>query len=204
MANAADLNRWGDSAATIAAGQCARITLASRLDRIHRAGVHHLVADRPRTSRLHAREQEHGLLGSQPFRQQDGTDAVEDGADARQHGKQRLRLRRRPRAAIAPSTNIASRRCAGWRKSSASSRLPGAAAPRQGQGRVRPVHGPASSAPGLAERRPAAGLTPLSIDELFPARLPATGRFRLSAGSASRFATSSRGRCQFHRRVKLR
>src|SRR3569623_1202419 len=55
---------------------------------------HRLVAARSGGARLHGLEQKNGLLeSSRAFRRQDGTDAVEDGADARPHGWPRLRPR---------------------------------------------------------------------------------------------------------------
>src|SRR5580693_7138238 len=61
----------------------ARFALASRLDRRDGTWLHPLVADRPCPSLFHTREQKNGLLeSSRPLGQQDGADAVQDGADA--------------------------------------------------------------------------------------------------------------------------
>ena len=57
------------------------------------------------------------------------------------------------RAATPPSTNTATRPCAGWRKRSASSRIPGPPAPGQGQSGVRPVHGRSRPPPRPRRRR---------------------------------------------------
>ena len=114
-----------------------------------------LVADRPCPSLFHTREQKNGLLESpRPLVEQDGADAVQDGPDARTDGATRLvPASARPPAATAPSTNTAPTRCAGSRKSNRIQGFPRPPASRQGQGRVRPVHGPAPAPSRAAGRK---------------------------------------------------
>src|SRR5882757_2865715 len=127
----------------------ARFAVASRLDRRHHPRLHHLVADRTCPSLFHTREQKNGLLESP------GSLAEQDGADARPYGAPWFRLRwfrsvleRQPRLRRIPPGNAeASRRGAGRIP-----RLPRSPAPRQGQGRVRRLHGAAQDAPDPAER----------------------------------------------------
>src|ERR1700704_523215 len=140
----------------------ARDPLAPRLDRRDHRGLSDLVADRARPSLFHTREQKNGLLEqSGSLAEQDGTDAVEDGADARPHGTARLRLRRpvherQSRLRRIPHGNAA----ASGRRAAGVPRFPEPAAPRQGQGRVRRLHGPAqATAADAAERQTAAGLS---------------------------------------------
>ena len=100
--------------------------------------------------------------------EQDGADAVQDGADARPHGAPRLRLRRRRRAATAPSTNTAWKRCGGSRKSRSSSGISSiaCATPRTRQsstsswrstGRVRPRRTTSRRAEHVLSRAKASG-----------------------------------------------
>ena len=91
------------------------------LDRADDPRLHRLVAARPRVPGLHDLERTHGMrrYGTDRWQSQDGAHAGENGPHARAHG--RLAASGRPRAATAPSTNIAPRRCAGSRTSSASS-----------------------------------------------------------------------------------
>src|SRR6202035_2766259 len=129
----------------------ARFSLAPRLDRRHRARFHHLVADWARPSLIHTREQKNGLLESGPLVEQDGADAVQDGADEEPDGAPRLRLRRsalerQPRLRRIPRRNAAAPR----RGTDRFQGIPRSPAPRQGQGRVRPVHGPAPDPSGAA------------------------------------------------------
>src|SRR5581483_7590769 len=73
-----------------------RKPLASRLDRRDHRRLPDLVADRTSPSLFHTREQKNGLLDSRPpgsLAEQDGTDAVEDGAHEEPHGAAWLRLR---------------------------------------------------------------------------------------------------------------
>src|SRR5579859_4528160 len=61
----------------------ARYALASRVDCRDDPRLHHLVADRPCPSLFHTWEQKNGLLeSSRSLGEQDGADAVQDGADA--------------------------------------------------------------------------------------------------------------------------
>src|SRR5579862_2730528 len=65
----------------------ARDALASRLDRRDDSRLLHLMADWPCPSLFHTREQKNGLLeSSRSLGQQDGANAVQDGADAQPHG----------------------------------------------------------------------------------------------------------------------
>src|SRR5439155_13384170 len=110
-------------------------------------GLHHLVADRPCPPLFHTWEQKNGLLESRrSFLEQDGADAVQDGANAQSHGAPRLSVRsaleRQPRLRRVPHGNLAAARGGADRISG----FPRSPASRQGQGRVRPVHGAASAA----------------------------------------------------------
>src|SRR5262245_1639675 len=72
----------------------AREPLASGLDRRHHSRLPDLVADRTCPSLFHTREQKNGLLESPgSLVEQDGADAVEDGAHEEPHGAAWLRLR---------------------------------------------------------------------------------------------------------------
>src|SRR6266436_4349219 len=103
--------------------------------------------DSPCPSLFHTREQKNGLLESRrSLVEQDGADAVQDGTDAQSHGTPRLPVRsalqRQPRLRRVPHGNLAAAR-------GRADRIPGfprSPASRQGQGRVRPVHGAASAA----------------------------------------------------------
>src|SRR6266436_8525040 len=141
----------------------ARDALASWLDRRDHRGLPDLVADRARPSLFHTREQKNGLLEPwRPLAEQDGTDAVEDGADARPHGAAWLRLRpahqRQPRLRRIPHGDAA----APGGRAKGIPRIPEPPAPRQGQGRVRRLHGPAQDAPDPAQR-PASKLGPQDL-----------------------------------------
>src|SRR5215468_7457391 len=69
--------------------------LASRLDRRDHPRLPDLVADRACPSLFHTREQKNGVLEQLPPRslaEQDGADAVQNGAHARPHGTPRFWL----------------------------------------------------------------------------------------------------------------
>src|ERR1700757_3693696 len=76
----------------------AALARAPRMDHRHHPRLHVLVAGRFGLSVFHTREQTNGLLESRlagptgSLAEQDGTDAVEDGADEEPHGAPRLRL----------------------------------------------------------------------------------------------------------------
>src|ERR1700742_3227198 len=140
----------------------ARDALASRLDRRYYPGLPDLVADRTSPSLFHTREQTYGLLEPQSpgsLAEQDGTDAVEDGADEEPHGAPWVRLRpavqRQPRLRRIPLRDAAAPRggAAGVQG------FPRPPAPRQGQGRVRRVHAAAPRPPDAAERSAPEGLS---------------------------------------------
>ena len=107
----------------------ARRIRQARLDRADDPRIHGLVAARPRilaftigSGRMGCGH--HGIrpLGTRTrsLAAQDGTHAAQDGLGALAHGRRSAGIRLR-RAATAPSTNIAPRRCAVSRTSSASS-----------------------------------------------------------------------------------
>ena len=101
---------------------------------------HHLVAGRPGHARLLDMERTNGMrTRRRPLGTKDGADAAQNGLDARAGWRRPSWTA--PRAATAPSTNIAPRRCKRLEdEQTRIPRFPGAAADRQGQDRVRPVH----------------------------------------------------------------
>src|SRR4051812_21008078 len=164
---------------TLRAPPHAQYALASRLDRRDHPRFHLLVADRTCPSLFHTREQKNVVL-EQPgsLAEQDGADAVQDGPYARPHGAPRFRLwlrpalERQPRLRRIPHRDTAAARGGAGRVQE----LPRPSASRQGQGRVRPVHGTTQDAPDPAADRPAArlisrlisGLTPLKAVRRMP------------------------------------
>src|SRR6516165_3603949 len=135
-----------------------RYAMAPRLDCRHRAGFPDLVANWPCPSLFHTREQKNGLLEPRALGEQDGTDAVQDGADAQLHGPRwipvRSVLERQPRLRRISYGDAAAARG----RAEGISRIPRPVAPRQGQGRVRPVYGAASLAADPPVRRSAPAL----------------------------------------------
>ena len=90
--------------------------------------------------------------------EQDGADAVQDGADARPHGASWLLGFGfgPPSSGNRAFKDTAPKRCGVSKKSRSIQRFPRSPASRQGQGRVRPVHGAAQAASDPAERPAAA------------------------------------------------
>src|SRR3569833_473185 len=102
--------RWAAARGLSLAQRSMASGLSPGLDPDRDRRFHRLVAAWSGRARLHLLEQEHGMwTPSRTFRRQDGAYAVEDGADARPHGRPRLlgRVQRQPRVRRLPDGDAA-------------------------------------------------------------------------------------------------